>query len=154
MSPWQVRHCFGPTTLAAIEQAIATSEKEHRGELRFVIEGRLSLRQLLDGLTARQRAVEQFAELGVGQTAEQSGILIYVLLADHQVEIVADQGIAAKVGQAEWDALCQQMTAAFAQGHYLAGALAGITGATRLLSEHFPTWRANPNELDDAPLVL
>ena len=153
-SSWQTRRCFNPETLRAIEQAITESEKLHRGELRFVIEGRYSLGQLLRELKPRQRAAELFAEQGVGHTAEHSGILIYVLLAEHQVEILADHGITAKVGQAEWDALCCRMTADFAAGHYRHGALAGIAGANQLLNQHFPAWQANPNELDDAPLVI
>ena len=154
LPPWQVRRHFGPAVLAAIEAAIAASEKEHRGELRFVIEGRLSLLQLLHGLTPRQRAIEQFARQGVGHTAERSGILIYVLLAEHQVEIVADTGIAAKVAQAEWDALCHGMTGLFAEGRYREGALYGIAQATGLLSRHFPARPDNPNELADPPLIL
>lgn len=154
MSSWQVRHCFSPATLAAIEEAIAHSEKQHRGELRFVIEGRFSLLQLLRGLRSRQRAIEQFEQQGIGDTAERSGILIYVLLAEHQVEIVADTGIAAKVGQAEWDALCHGMTGLFGEGRYRDGALQGIAQATRLLARHFPARTDNRNELPDPPLVL
>ena len=150
----RVRQHFGPATLAAIEQAIGESEKAHRGEIRFVIEGRFSLLQLLRGLSARQRAEEQFIQLGVDHTEEHSGILIYLLLAERQVEIVADSGISALVGQTEWDTLCRSMTLAFATGHYQTGALAGIAGATRLLSQYFPARPRNPNELEDAPLVL
>ena len=145
---------FGPATLAAIERAIGESEKQHRGEIRFVIEGRFSLLQLQRGLTTRQRAEEQFRQLGIGHTEEHSGILFYILLAERQVEIVADSGITAQVAQTEWDALCRCMTLAFADGRYEAGALAGISGATTLLSQHFPARPRNPNELEDAPLVL
>lgn len=145
---------FGPATLAAIERAIGESEEQHRGEIRFVVEGRLSLLQLLRDLTARQRAEGQFRQLGIGNTEEHSGILFYILLAERQVEIVADTGITAQVAQTEWDALCRRMTLAFAAGDYQAGALAGIAGATTLLSQHFPARPGNPNELEDAPLVL
>lgn len=154
LPPWLVRRRFGPPLLATIAAAIGESEKLHRGELRFVIEGRLSLLQLLRGLSTRQRAIEQFADQGVGHTVEHSGILIYLLLAERQVEIVADSGITAKVGQAEWDALCHGMTAQFAQGRYREGALQGIAQATRLLSRHFPPRADNPNELADPPLLL
>ncbi len=153
-SSWQVRQKFDRPTLVAIEQAIAVSEKLHRGELRFVIEGRLSLRQLFREVTSRQRALQLFEKVGAGETAEHSGILIYVLLAERKVEIVADSGITAKVPQAEWDALCQRMTGAFAAGRYRDGALDGINGATALLVMHFPATKNNPNELDDAPLIL
>lgn len=153
-SSWQVRQKFGRRTLAAIEQAIAASEKLHRGELRFVIEGRLSLLQLFREVTSRQRALQLFEKVGAGATAEHSGILIYVLLAERKVEIVADRGITARVPQAEWDALCRRMTDAFAAGRYREGALEGINGATALLVAHFPAANRNPNELDDAPLIL
>lgn len=154
LPPWQVRRCFGPATLAAIETAIAQSENQHRGELRFVIEGRLSLLQLLRDLRPRQRAIEQFKQHGVGNTAERSGILIYVLLAEHQVEIVADTGIASKVAQAEWEALCLGMTVLFGEGRYREGALQGIAQATRLLARHFPAGTDNPNELANPPLIV
>ncbi len=154
LSPWQVRRRFNRATLAAIKQAIAASEHQHRGELRFVIEGHLSLLQLLRGLTARARAGQLFDQLRIGNTAERSGILIYVLLAERKVEIVADTGIAAKVDQTTWDALCARMTGLFGAGRYLEGALAGVEGATRLLCAHFAAGADNPNELDDAPLVL
>lgn len=88
---------FGPATLAAIERAIGESEEQHRGEIRFVVEGRLSLLQLRRDLTARQRAEGQFRQLGIGNTEEHSGILFYILLAERQVEIVADTGITAQV---------------------------------------------------------
>jgi uncharacterized membrane protein len=154
VSSWQVRQKFGHRTLAAIEQAITASEKLHRGELRFVIEGRLSLLDLFREVSSRQRARQLFEKVGAGETAERSGILIYVLLAERQVEIVADSGITAKVPQVEWDALCQRMTRAFAAGRYREGALDGINGATDLLVAHFPATSSNPNELDDVPLIL
>ena len=154
LAPWHARHCFSPATLAAIEEAIVQSEKQHRGELRFVIEGRLSLLQLLRGLRPRQRAIEQFDQQGVGNTVERSGILIYVLLAEHQVEIVADTGIAAKVAQAEWEELCHGMTSLFAAGRYREGALQGLAQATQLLARHFPTQTENPDELANPPLIL
>ena len=154
LSPWQVRRRFNRATLAAIESAIAAAERQHRGELRCVIEGRLSLLQLLRGLTARARALQLFTRLNISNTMERSGILIYVLLAERKVEIVADTGIVAKVDQAEWDALCAHMTGLFGAGHYREGALAGVAGATQLLCTHFAAGADYPNELDDAPLVL
>lgn len=154
LSPWQARRRFNRALLAAIASAIAASEHRHRGELRFVVEGRLSLPQLLRRLTARARATQLFHRLGVDRTEERSGILVYVLLAERKVEIVADSGITAKVTQPQWDALCARMTDLFSAGRYREGALAGIDGATRLLCEHFPARADNPNELDDTPLVL
>ena len=154
LAPWRAQHCFDQNALQAIEEAIRASETVHRGELRFVLDRRFSLFQLLRGLTARQRAEALFDELGMLQTAERSGILIYVMLAEQKVEIVADRGIAAQVSQAQWNALCDKMTACFARGDYRGGAQTGIAGATELLACHFPVRDSNPNELDDKPLLL
>lgn len=154
LSPWKVRHCFAPATLDAIEQAVHASEHQHRGELKFVVEGRLPLVALFKGVTARQRAEHLFARLGIGDTAENSGILIYVQLADRQVEILADRGIARHVAQAEWDAICRGMEQAFKQGDYRGGALAAIARASTLLAEHFPAGAHNPDEISNRPLLL
>ena len=102
----------------------------------------------------RERALELFARLRVWDTAENSGILIYLQLVDHDVEILADRGIATKVPQAAWDALCHELEAAMRAGRCRAGVLAAIAGATRLLAEHFPAAGNNPNELPDTPLML
>lgn len=152
--PWVARQQFDRETREHIEQAVAHSESRHRGELRVVIESHLSLFALLRGVTSRQRAERLFDELGVAQTAERSGILIYILLAERRVEIVADSGITAQVPKADWDRLCRRMTESFAAGDYAAGARRGVEGATELLVTHFPVRTHNPNELDDAPLIL
>ena len=154
LSRWQVRRCFDRKTLNAIEAAVGAAERNHRGELRFVVEGLLPLRHLLHNVSARQRAVELFSQLRVWDTAENSGVLIYVQLADRRVEILADRGIAARVTQTAWDAICRDMETAFKNGDYRGGALDAIGKAGRLLSEHFPAAGAHPNELPDRPLVL
>lgn len=152
--PWRLRRAFPEATRRDIAAAVATSERRHRGELRFVIEGSLPLRALLRDQPPRVRAIELFSRLRVWDTAENSGILIYLQLVDRQVEILADRGIAAKVPQAAWDVLCRDLEAAMRAGRCQAGALAAIETATRLLTEHFPAARDNPNELPDAPLML
>ena len=106
------------------------------------------------GRTARQRAADLFARLGVWDTEENSGVLIYVQLVDRCVEILADRGIAAKVPQAEWGAICRAMETAFKAGNYRDGALAAIHRAGQLLAGHFPATERNPNELPDRPLVI
>lgn len=150
---WWVLRAFDRQTLGAIEKAVAGSEQHHRGELRFVVEGLLPLGYLLRDISARQRAVELFSQLRIWDTEENSGILIYVQLADRRVEILADRGIAAKVPQAAWDEICRGMERAFKTGAYRSGAQDAIARAGRLLIEHFPA-AANPNELPDRPLVL
>lgn len=151
---WRVRQSFPLDTLQAIEEAIAASEKQHVGELRFVVEGGLPPEHLWRGIQARQRAVELFAQLRVWDTEHNSGILIYVQWVDRAVEILADRGIAARVPQAEWDAICHAMEAAFARGEYRAGALAAIERASQLLTAHFPSAGGGANELPDKPLML
>ena len=95
-----------------------------------------------------------FAQLGVWDTEENSGVLIYVQLVDRRIEIVADRGIAHKVRQPEWDAVCRAMEQAFKQHRYEAGALQAIAAVTDILARHFPPGAANPNELPDKPAVL
>lgn len=152
--PSLARRRFPRATLKAIERAVGQAEQHHRGELRFVVEGPLPLKALLADQTARQRAGELFGRLGVWDTEENSGILVYVQLVDRQVEIVADRGIAGRVAQEEWDAICRGMEAAFRKQKWEQGALQAINAAGLLLAAHFPARDDNPDELPDAPMVL
>jgi uncharacterized membrane protein len=149
------RH-FPATTLDAIQHAIAASEHRHRGEIAFAVEGSLSLAALLRGRTARQCAEEAFARLRVWDTAENTGVLVYLLLADHAIEIVADRGVAAEVDAAEWLPIIDLMQQHFRAGNHLAGALAGIEAIGELLARHFPAGdvRPNPDELPNRPVLL
>lgn len=151
---WWRRRVFSAADLAAVEQAIAASELRHCGELRFVVEAGLSPVALWRDTSPRQRAAELFAAERVWDTAENSGILIYVELADRRVEILADRGIAARVPQGEWDAICREMEQSFRAGQWRQGALAAVARAGELLAEHFPAGERNPNELPDRPLML
>ena len=99
MPPWRWRVLFPQRTMLDIEEAIKHSEHQHRGELRFAVENALSLDKVWNGISARQRAVEIFSDLRVWDTAENSGVLIYVSVADREVHIVADRGIAERVEQ-------------------------------------------------------
>src|SRR4051794_13136410 len=110
---WRVRRLFPPRVLNAIEQAIKTGETLHAGQVRFVVEGALDGVPLLRDQSARQRALDVFSELRIWDTAHNNGVLIYLLLADRQVEIVADRGIDAKVGAAGWAKICADMQAEF-----------------------------------------
>jgi len=151
---WFFRRVFSRADRAAIGDAIAVCEKSHRGELRFVVEGPLPVSVLWRGLSPRARAVELFASLRIWDTEENSGILIYVQLVDRKVEILADRGIAARVAQAEWGAVCREMETSFRNGEWRRGALQAVTRACELLASHFPADDHNPNELPDAPLML
>ena len=146
---------FPRAILAAIERAVAEQEKRHRGELRVVIEGGLPLPALAAGRSARERALEHFARLRVWDTGDNAGVLIYLLLADRRVEIVADRGIHARVGDTAWETICGAMQQEFAAGRFEAGTIAGLTSVSDLLAQHFPANAdENPNELPDVPVVV
>lgn len=151
---WLARRAFRHADLKAIGAAVAVSEQWHRGELRFVIEGPLPFSLLWRDLPVRARATQLFAQLGVWDTEDNSGILIYVQLVDRRVEILADRGIAKCVPQAQWDALCRGMEEAFRLKAHRRGALEAIARAGDLLMRHFPARGENPNELPDRPAQL
>jgi uncharacterized membrane protein len=151
---WGTRKRFTAAARARIEAAIAAVERRHAGEIRFAIETALDLPELWFGVTPRERAVNAFGQLGVWDTAGNNGVLIYVLMADHDVEIVADRAIAARVGQGEWDAICREMEREFRAGNYAEGAEAGIAGVGRLLARHFPGRGGDRDEQPDAPVIL
>ena len=150
----QVRAAFSRSTLSAIEQAIKASENAHTGEIRFVVEGALDGMPLFRGQSARERAIEVFSQLRVWDTQDNNGLLIYLLLADRAVEIVADRGIHAKVDSQEWNKICQQMQTAFKQSNHESGALEGLWAVTQQLVQHFPADGQNGNELPDKPVLL
>lgn len=145
---------FSRQGLTAIEAAIQASESSHAGEICFAVEGGLDGLPLFKGQTARERAIEVFSQLRVWDTQHNNGVLIYVLLADQAVEIVADRGIHAHAGSATWETICQGMERAFAAGDYEAGAIAGIEAVATCLRRHFPHDGHRANELPDAPVVL
>jgi uncharacterized membrane protein len=151
---WLARRRFRYADRETIREAVAASEALHRGELRVVVEGPLPLRALLAGQTARERAVDLFSRLGVAATEEATGILIYVQLVDHRVEILADRGIDARVARIEWEGICREMEQAFADGAWRRGVLEAIDRASQLLALHFPARGYNPNELDDRPKLF
>jgi uncharacterized membrane protein len=151
---WLVYRAFPRPALQRIAAAIRQSEAAHRGELRFAVEAGLPLVQLLRGVTPRQRARQVFAQLDVWDTEHNSGVLIYVQLMDRRIEILADRGISAKVGQHEWDAICRRMEDTFRERRFEQGVLDGIREITALLGRHFPPRGVNPNELPDKPVVL
>lgn len=150
----QVRRAFPASALRSIEQAVAASEATHAGEIRFVVEGALDGLPLLRGQTARERAIDLFARLHVWDTEHNTGVLIYVLLADRRVEVVADRGIHAKAGAEAWSAICRGMETHFGAGDFGRGAVEGIETATELVTRHFPLAPGDRNELPDAPLLL
>ena len=150
----QVNRCFGRSSLNKIEAAIKASEGEHVGEIRFAVEGGLDGAPLFKGQSARERAIELFSQLRVWDTQHNTGVLIYLLLADRAVEIVADRGIHAKVESQAWSKVCRQMEAAFRQSDFEGGVVAGVEAVTQHLKQHFPADRLDRNELPNKPMVL
>ena len=158
-SHWRTRLLFPKSTLDAVERAIAAAERTHVGEIRFAIETSLPPLQVVNDISPRARALEVFTQLRVWDTEENNGVLIYVQLADRDVEIVADRGLAKRVSQPEWEAVCKVMEGHFRAGRYEAGALAGVDAVGTLLARHFPV-QAHPvaspsrNQLPDRPTLL
>jgi uncharacterized membrane protein len=169
-SPWQrlvrfVRHLWsdpadvqrrlGRDTIDHVQAQVRASEGRHSGEIRVCIEAGLPLADLWREASARERAVELFGELGVWDTEANNGVLIYLLLADHAIEVVADRGLNRYVSAAQWQAIVAQMHDAFAAEQFDAGLLAAVAAVDRLLVDHFPRGEgtADVNELPDAPVL-
>lgn len=151
----QVAKAFPADTLRAIELAISAGELGHTGEIRFAVEEALDGMALFKGQTSKERAIELFSQLRVWDTELNNGLLIYLLLADHAVEIVADRGINAKVGPSAWKQICRQMETDFKQSNYLGGVINGVQAASKHLASHFPaTEGRNNNELQDRPVLV
>ncbi len=151
-----LHRAFPPSALAAIEAAITASERLHSGEIRFAIEGALEPSEAWSGRKPRERAMEVFAALGVWDTDANNGVLIYVLLADRDVEIVADRGFNGRVAAGEWSAICQAMNARFGAGDFEAGAVECVQLVGELVARHFPlgSGARNPDELPNRPTLL
>jgi uncharacterized membrane protein len=151
---WRVRRIFPPKVLTAIEQAIKAGEATHSGQVRFVVEGALDGKPLFKNQPARERALDIFSHLRIWDTVHNNGVLIYLLLADRKVEIVADRGIDARIGAAGWQKICAGMESDFKAGNFEAGVIGGIEAVSRQLAAHFPPHPGDRNELPDAPVVI
>lgn len=146
---------FPSTTMRAIEETIVKSEKKHTGEIRFAVEGTLHISGLLKNKSTRERAIEVFSNLHIWDTEANNGVLIYLLLADRDVEIVADRGIHGKVGTEGWETICKGMEKLFREGKFEEGVLHGINEINTILIKEYPaTGKENPNELPDKPVVI
>jgi uncharacterized membrane protein len=153
---WGTRRLFPASTLDAIEEAIGRGEKAHAGEIRFAIETSLPLPDIWSDISPRQHAQAVFAHLGVWNTELNNGVLIYLQLADRDVEIIADRGLAERVTPAEWEAVCRLMEEHFRAGRFREGSVAGVEAVGSLLARHFPAQAGRPsgNELPDRPALL
>jgi uncharacterized membrane protein len=147
---------FPPETLHRIADAIAAGEAIHRGQVCFTVESALPIVAVLRGHQARGRAEEAFARLRVWDTADNNGVLIYLLLADRRIEIVADRGVAALIDAPQWRGICALMEQRLREGDAEAAAIAGVDAVSGLLAQHFPRTdgHGRGNELPDLPRIL
>ena len=149
-----VHRFLPPSALARIEQVIGEGEGRHAGQVCFAVEAALPFSRVWQRVTPRQRAMEAFGLLRVWDTEHNDGVLIYLLLADRDVEIVADRGIHAKVGDDAWTAICRKMETAFRAGRYAEAVEEGVRAVGELLVQHSPHTGAERNEIPDRPIVL
>ena len=154
---WQDEHdarrLVDDAALDRLQQRIQASERLHSGELRVCIEAGLPLSYVWRRACARERAITMFGKLRVWDTEHNNGVLIYLLLAEHAIEIVSDRGLVQVVPQAQWDGLLAGMASAFREGRFEAGLMEAIDATERLLVQHFPlaAGAERPNELPDRP---
>jgi TPM domain len=151
MSPWRLHRQFPESVLAAITDSVRRSEQVHGGEIRVAIEGDLSLRALWQRVTPRQRALEVFAALGVWDTEQRNGVLIYLCLADKDVEVVADRGLAG-VSAEEWGAVCAQLERAAEAAAYQEALCEAVQSVGQLIGRHYP--QADRNQQPDRPVLF
>jgi len=152
MSPFKARRAFGPDTLEAIAREVSAVERTHRGEILFVVEAELSSAELWRELSSRDRARQVFSSQGVWNTEENNGVLVYLLLADRKVEIVADRGV--RASDATWEAISRAMEEHFRVGRFREGSIVGVRAISELLARDFPSDGRPRNELPDRPLVM
>lgn len=153
-TPWHVRRHFSRAALHRIEQAITASEKTHDGEIRFVVEGDLHPLAILRGISPRNRAIDLFSQLRIWDTEQNNGVLIYLLMADHDVEILADRGINRHLGKHGWEDICHAMQDRFRQGQFEEGVVYAITEIGKSLQQYYPATSDDKNELPNKPVVL
>ncbi|MBJ7311834.1 TPM domain-containing protein [Rugamonas sp. CCM 8940] len=148
------RRAFPPATLAAIEAAIQAGERQHRAEIRLIVEAALPLAAAFDNVSNRARARQLFAQYGVWDTEENCGVLVYINLAEHAVDIVADRNVGRLVAAADWQAVCARLTEGFARGDFHASTLAALAQLNALLQRHFPADGPRPNQLPNDAIIL
>jgi uncharacterized membrane protein len=151
---WAVRRRFPLHTLKAIDREITVNERRHSGEIVFAVESSLRLRDLYLTEGPRDRAIDVFSLLRVWDTELNNGVLLYVLLADRRVEIVADRAIHRRVGLQAWESICSVMQQEFRVGRFHEGAVMGVQAVSDLLATHFPPIEGDVNELSNEPVIV
>ncbi len=148
--PPSARRLFPADSLERIADAIHQGEQRHRGEVMFAVEPDLPLLAVLRGMQARERAHQAFARLRTWDTEANNGVLIYLLLADHRIEIVADRGLRGRVSDEQWRGVCQLMEERLRAGEAEAAVIRGITAVSDLLAAFYPQDGSQPDE-DELP---
>lgn len=152
----RLRRAIPAALVQRLGQSITASEQRHRGQIRLCVEASLPLSYLWRDATPRERALRLFGKLGVWDTEQNNGVLIYLLVADHAIEIVADRGLNRHVTPQQWQAMVGRMSQAFRAGRFEEGLTQALEEVSALLVQHFPSAAdtpAGPNELPDAPIV-
>ncbi|OIQ95268.1 hypothetical protein GALL_227470 [mine drainage metagenome] len=152
--PGVAKRYFPVASMRRIEAAIADSENQHSGEICFIVETNLHVLDILRDKSAKQRAIEMFSQMRVWDTEHNNGVLIYLLLADHDFEILADRGVHQHVGEDGWGKICHEMEAQFRRGQFEAGVLYGIARIGEHLAQHYSASGKNINELPNAPVII
>jgi uncharacterized membrane protein len=149
------RKALPPELLQRLQQRVAASERRHSGEIRIYAEAGLPTSYLWRGASARERAVAMFGKLRVWDTEHNNGVLVYLLLAEHAIEIVADRGLNSRVDPQEWQRIVARMGEAFRAQRFEDGLTQALEEVSALLVLHFPLaeGQANPNELPDQPVL-
>ena len=148
------RRVFPPRTLQAIEEAIEDGETRHRAEVHMIIEPALDMQAVLSRMTSRERARELFSDYRIWDTEENCGVLMYINLADHKVEIVADRGVGREIPAGEWETICRTMTQGFARGEYHDSVIHALTRLNASLEQHYPDDGSTRNQLPNRPVML
>ena len=150
----QVAATFDDAALARIETAIAEGERRHRGEVRFAVEAELDLYSLWAGMTPRERALQVFSEQGIWDTEENTGVLIYLLWADHAVEIIADRAANRCLPSEGWQEICAAMAQASREGRHVEGVVTAIHAVSGALSAAVPAREEDRDELPNRSMLL
>jgi uncharacterized membrane protein len=147
---------FPPEAMARIAAAIDAGERRHAGEICFAVESALPIGALLRGVSARIRAERAFERMRVWDTQANNGVLLYLLLADHRIEIVADRGLHGKVSDEQWRGVCQLMEERLRDGDAGEAVVRGVQAVSDLLAEHFPqqTGMVDVDELPNQPRIF
>ena len=150
-----------PDMAKRLAERVAASEQRHSGQIRLCVESslpasyvwRLDRESTLSALI-RQRAVMMFGKLRVWDTEHNNGVLIYLLLAEHAIEIVADRALTRHIDDAQWQAMVARMASAFREQRYEDGLSQAIDETSAVLVAQFARTDASsghPNELPDTP---